>query len=70
MCDVVLAVAVLATGTGIPGCGNPGEGTVTVDPKVRARLGKGPDSPAAAARKSMVQSPGIKPRPRSATGVK
>jgi hypothetical protein len=57
---VVLAVAVLAAGVGIPGCGNPGESSVTIDPKVRERIGKGPQVPTAASGKTRPEPPGIK----------
>jgi hypothetical protein len=67
---LVLAVAVSADGAGVMGCGNPGEGTVKVDPKVRARFGKGPNFPTRAVGKTTPQPPGIKSRLRTQSRVK
>ena len=53
------ALAVMAVG-----CGNPGEGTVQVDPKVAARLGKFRGVPPAAYGKKMVEPIGTKSRLR------
>jgi hypothetical protein len=46
------------------GCGNPGEGTVQVDPKVAARLGKYRGVPPAAYGKKTVELIGTKSRLR------
>jgi hypothetical protein len=54
------AFAVLAVG-----CGNPGEGTVHVDPRVAARLGKHLGVPPAAYGKTKVEPIGIKSRLRT-----
>jgi hypothetical protein len=69
VCSVVLAVAVLAAGVGVRGCGNPGEGTVKVAPEVRARLGKGPEAARAASGKTRAEPTGIKQRIRKNAGV-
>ena len=53
------ALAVMARG-----CGNPGAGTVRVDPKVAAKLGKFRGVPPAAYGKSKVEPVGIKSRLR------
>lgn len=70
MCGVVLAIAVFAAVAGVPGCGNPGEGSVQIDPRVRARIGKGPDVPPAAGTKTRPEPPGIKSRLRREAEVK
>jgi len=56
---LIAALAVLASG-----CGNPGEGTVRVDPKVAAKLGKNRGVPPAAWGKNTVEPPGTKARLR------
>ena len=57
---LIAALAVMARG-----CGNPGEGTVQVDPKVAARLGKYRGVPPAAYGKTKVESIGTKSRLRN-----
>jgi hypothetical protein len=52
------------------GCGNPGEDTVKVDPKVAARLGKHLGIPPAAYGRTLVEPPGIKGRARKNAAVK
>jgi hypothetical protein len=56
---LIAALAVLASG-----CGNPGEGTVHVDPKAAARLGKPRGLPPAAYARNKVAPIGTKSRPR------
>jgi hypothetical protein len=56
-----LAVGLAIT---VAGCGNSGEGTVKVDPKVAARLGKRLGVPPAAYGKNMLVPVGIKGRQR------
>jgi hypothetical protein len=58
-----LALTVALALRGI-GCGNPGEGTVQVDPKVAARLGKKLGVPPADYGKTKVDDIGTKSRPR------
>jgi hypothetical protein len=53
------ALAVMACG-----CGNPGEGTVTVDRKAAARLGKYRGVPPAAYGKAKAEAIGVNPRLR------
>ena len=55
-----LAITMLAAGTGTPGCGNPEAGSVKVDPRLRERLGKGPETPPSAGGKARPEPPGIK----------
>jgi hypothetical protein len=47
------------------GCGNPGEGTVHVDPRVAAKLGKYRGVPPASYGKTKVESIGTKSRRRN-----
>ena len=54
-CAVVLSLAMTASG-----CGNPGEGTVKVDPRVNARLGKPRGIPPAAYKENSVEPIGSK----------
>jgi hypothetical protein len=54
----------------VSGCGNPGEGTVHVDPKAAARLGKKLGVPPADYGKSNVNSIGTKLRPRKGAATK
>jgi hypothetical protein len=56
---LIAALAVMACG-----CGNPGEGTVQVDPKVAAKLGKFRGIRPADYGKSKVGPIGTKSRPR------
>ena len=56
---LIAALAVMARG-----CGHPGEGTVQVDPKAAARLGKYLGVPPAAYGKTKVEPIGIKSRLR------
>jgi hypothetical protein len=51
-------------------CGNPGEGTVQVDPKVAARLGKFRGVPSAAYGKAKAETIGIKSRQRKGAARK
>jgi hypothetical protein len=62
---LTVALAVLAVG-----CGNPGEGTVQVDPKVRAKMGKKAGVPPADYGKTKVNSLRIKSRPRQGAATK
>jgi hypothetical protein len=52
------------------GCAKPGEGTVHVDPKVAAKLGKHPGVPFADYAKNKVEPIGAKSRPRKAPAPK
>jgi hypothetical protein len=52
------------------GCGNPGRGTVQVDPKVRARLGKKLGVPPADYAEAKVIDIGTKSRPRKGAATK
>ncbi len=52
------------------GCGNPGEGTVHVDPKVAARLGKYRGVPPAAYGENKVEPIGAKTQPLKAPNTK
>jgi hypothetical protein len=56
---LIAALAVMARG-----CGHPGEGTVQVDPKAAARLGKYLGVSPAAYGKAKAEAIGIKPRLR------
>jgi hypothetical protein len=56
---LIAALAVMARG-----CGKPGEGTVRVDPKAAARLGKYRGVPPAAYGKAKAEAIGINPRLR------
>jgi hypothetical protein len=62
---IIAAIAVMARG-----CGNPGEGTVHVDPKVAARLGKFRGVPPAAYGKAKAETIGIKSRLRNGAARK
>jgi hypothetical protein len=64
---VVLAAALAVIARG---CGNLGEGTVQVDPRVAARLGKRLGLPPAAYGKNSVEPIGIKGRLRKDAAVK
>jgi hypothetical protein len=59
-CIPILGVAVLALGLGVRGCRNPGEGSAKLSPEVRARLGKGPESPWARGGKTRALRQGVK----------
>jgi hypothetical protein len=68
VCIALTLALVFAVRAG--GCGNPGEGTVQVDPKVAGRLGKRLGVPPAAYGKNAVEPLGIKGRPRKQATVK
>jgi hypothetical protein len=71
MCGVALAAAVFAIGMGVRGCGgNPGEGAFKVDPKVKAKYGKGPHVQPPAVKKIRPERRGIKSRLPGGVGVK
>ena len=71
MCGVVLAAATFAAGTVFRGCGgNPGEGTVKVDPTLPERIGNPPEVQRPAGRKPISQPRGLKSRLRKNAGVK
>ncbi len=57
---LALASTMFAVAAGIRGCGNPGEGSVKVDPRLRERLGKGPELPPTTGAKARPEPPGIK----------
>ena len=65
-----LTVALLPTLAGVPGCGNPGEGTVTVSPEVRAKFARGPELPPTERSRRAPERPGIMSRLREGTNAK
>jgi hypothetical protein len=67
---MVLVIGLLATWACVRGCGNPGEGTASISPEVRARYAKAPAFSAADSGKTAPERPGIMSRLRKGATAK